>query len=377
MIIGTDKERKVDAKARIVEWRVGVTPGAVERLVRLGHTYLVEAGAGATAGFSDEQYVRAGAEIVATQAEVYARADMIYKVKEPQRGEWELFRKGQILFTYIHSGNRQEMLESLLAREVVGVAYEDVQLDDGRLPMLEPMSIIAGHISQQRAYRYLLADEGNVGIISGNMAGVTPAKVVVMGTGFAGEAAIREAHGSGSHVIALYKDGFARAERIMRNYPGVICLRSTPDNVTRALEGAHVLNNCMTWPISLRDEVLVTKEMLSLMDPNGIVVDVSAELQGGLETTRGVHTSHAEPLIRLAGRTHYVVPNIPAIVARSASEALVNVTLPWAEIIAGGWDWRAARADSPLYRGVTCAGGQVINAVVREWYDSVKGNPKA
>jgi alanine dehydrogenase len=373
MIIGTDKERKTDSKGRIVEWRVGVTPGAVERLVKLGHTYVVETGAGTTAGFSDDQYARAGAEIVGAQADVYARADMIYKVKEPQRPEWSLFRKGQILFTYIHSGNRAEMLANLLAHEVVGVAYEDVQLPNGRLPMLEPMSIIAGHISQQRAYRYLLADEGNVGIISGNMAGVTPAKVVVMGTGFAGEAAIREAHGSGSHVVALYKDGFARAERIMRNYPGVICLRSTPDNVQRALDGAHVLNNCMTWPISLRDEVLVTQKMLSIMDPNGIVVDVSAELQGGLETTRGIHTSHAEPLISIAGRTHYVVPNIPAIVARSASEALVNVTLPWAEIIAAGWDWRIARQDSPLYLGLTCAGGKVVNAVVKEWYDSVCG----
>jgi len=217
MILGTDKERKVDNKGRIEEWRVGATPLAVGCLVKRGHHYIVETGAGARAGFTDDQYVQAGAEIVATQAEVYARADMICKVKEPQRPEWGLFRKGQILFTYIHSGNREEMLSSLLSHEVVGIAYEDVQLPDGRLPMLEPMSIMAGHISQQRAYRYLLADEGNVGIISGNMAGVCPAKVVVMGTGFAGEAAIREAHGSGSHVVALYKDGFARAERIMRN----------------------------------------------------------------------------------------------------------------------------------------------------------------
>ena len=371
MIIGTDKERKVDSKGRIVEWRVGATPSAVERLVKLGHSYVVETGAGVTAGFSDDQYASAGAKIVASQEEVYARADMIYKVKEPQRSEWGLFRKGQILFTYIHSGNREEMLANLLSHEVVGVAYEDVQLPDGRLPMLEPMSVIAGHISQQRAYRYLLADEGNIGIISGNLAGVAPAKVVVMGTGFAGEAAIREAQGSGSHVIALYKEGFARAERIMRNYPGVICLRSTPDNVRRALEGAHVLNNCMTWPISLRNEVLVTSEMLSLMDEHGIVVDVSAELQGGLESTRGVHTSHAEPTVCLAGKTHYVVPNIPAIVARAASEALVNVTLSWAEILAGGWDWRAAKQDSPLYLGLTCAGGKVVNATVKEWYESL------
>ncbi len=371
MIIGTDRERKVDAKGRIVEWRVGVTPSAVERLVKLGHKYLVETNAGIAAGYSDEQYQLAGATIVRSQEEVYARAEMIYKVKEPQRSEWGLFRKGQILFTYIHSGNREEMLASLLARDVVGIAYEDVQLHDGRVPMLEPMSVIAGHISQQRAYRYLLADEGNVGIISGNLAGVAPAKVVILGTGFAGEAAIREAQGSGSQVVALYKDGFARAERIMRNYPGVICLKSTPDNVRRALEGAHVLNNCMTWPISLRNEVLVTSAMLSLLDDNGIVVDVSAELQGGLESTRGLHTSHAEPIVRVAGKTHYVVPNIPAIVARSASEALVNVTLPWAEVIAGGWDWRQASPDFPLYRGLTCAGGKVINSVVKEWYDSL------
>jgi alanine dehydrogenase len=371
VIIGTDKERKVDSQDRIVEWRVGVTPGSVERLTQLGHSCLVETKAGLAAGYTDEQYVKSGAEIVSTQAEVYARADMIYKVKEPQRPEWDLFKQGQILFTYIHSGNRPEMLESMLRHELVGVAFEDVLLPDGRLPMLEPMSIIAGHISQQKAYRYLLADEGSVGIISGNLAGVTPAKVAVLGLGFAGEAAIREAHGSGSQVVALYRDNFARAERIMRNYSGVVCLRSTSDNVRRALEGAHVLNNCMTWPITLRNEVLVTSEMLDLMDAHGIVVDVSSELQGGLETTRGLHTSHAEPITTRAGKPHYVVPNIPAIAARSASEALANVTLPWAEVIAGGWDWRKAVPDSPLAIGLTCAGGKVMNRVVKEWYESL------
>ncbi|NTU73517.1 alanine dehydrogenase [Candidatus Roizmanbacteria bacterium] len=371
MIIGTDKERKADSRNCIIEWRVGVTPGAVERLIQLGHTCLIESNAGAAAGYSDGQYLQAGAEIVSTQEEIYARADMIYKVKEPQRSEWGLFKKGQILFTYIHSGNREEMLACLLKNEVVGIAYEDVMMADGRLPMLEPMSIIAGHISQQKAYRYLLADEGNVGIISGNLAGVSPAKVVILGIGYAGEAAIREAHGSGSQVIALYRNDFTKADRIMRTYPGVVCLRSTSENVRRALEGSHVLNNCMTWPISLRNEVLVTTAMLQLMDPHGIIVDVSAELQGGVETTRGLHTSHAEPVVQREGKAHYVVPNIPAIVARSASEALVNVTLPWAEIIAGGWDWRKASTDSPLYLGLTCAGGQVINYVVKEWYESI------
>jgi alanine dehydrogenase len=370
VIIGTDKERKTDNKGRIVEWRVGATPGSVEELVKRGHKYLIESGAGETAGYTDEDYLKSGAEIVLTQEEIYFRADMIYKVKEPQKSEWSYFRKGQILFTYIHAGNRLEMLENLLEREVVGIAYEDVQIADGRLPMLEPMSIIAGHIAQQRAYRYLLADEKNIGVISGNLAGVPPAKVVILGTGFAGEAAIREAHGSGSHVIALYKNNFAKAERIMKNYPGVICLKSTPDNLRFALEDAHVLNNCMTWPISLRDEVLIDVKMLDLMDLNGIVVDVSSELQGGLETTRGIHTSHAEPVIKIAEKTHYVVPNIPAIAARSASNALANATLPWALILASGWDWRNAPEKSPLYLGITCAGGKVINSILKEWYES-------
>lgn len=371
MIIGTDKERKVDSQNCIVEWRVGLTPGAVERLVKIGHECLIEINAGIAAGYSNEEYQNAGAEIVSTQEEVYARAGMIYKVKEPQRSEWELFNNGQILFTYIHSGNREEMLSNLLKREVIGIAYEDVLLSDGRLPMLEPMSIIAGHISQQKAYRYLLADEGNVGVLSGNLAGVLPAKVVILGIGFAGEAAIREAHGSGSQVIALYHNNFSKAEKIMRTYRGVVCLRSTSDNVRRALDGAHVLNNCMTWPISLRNEVMVTSDMLNLMDSNGIVVDVSSELSGGLESTRGLHTSHANPIVNRVGKMHYVVPNIPAIAARSASDALVNVTLPWAEIIASGWDWRYAQQESPLFRGLTCAGGKVINPDIKDWYDSL------
>ena len=371
MIIGTDKERKVDSHGRIVEWRVGVTPGAVERLKSLGHACLIESGAGVAAGYTDEEYFRSGAEIVATQSEVYERSDMIYKVKEPQKDEWTLFKKSQILFTYIHAGNRPEMLANLLQRGVVGIAYEDVQTADGRLPMLEPMSIIAGHISQQRAYQYLLTDTGNVGILSGSMAGVPPAKVVVVGTGFAGEAAIRLARASGSQVTALFKDNFARAERIMLTYPGVICLKSTPDNVRVALYGAHVLNNCMTWPISMRHEVLIPSSMIDLMDTHGIVMDVSSELQGGLETTRGIHTSHAEPTVKLAGKTHYVVPNIPAIAARSASNALVNATLPWAEKIAAGWDWLKVRHDTPLYSGLTCAGGKVINPVIKEWFESI------
>jgi alanine dehydrogenase len=371
MIIGTDKERKNDDAGRIVEWRVAVTPAAIEHLTRLGHTFLIETGAGKAAGYSDEEYRLSGAEIVSTQEEVYDRAEMIYKVKEPQKQEWGLFKKGQILFTYIHAGNRPAMLSNLLEHEVVAIAYEDVMISDGRLPMLEPMSIIAGHISQQRAYRYLLVDEGNIGIISGNLAGVEPAKVVVLGIGFAGEAAIREAHGSGSHVIALYKNDFQKAEKIMRKYPGVICLKSTGDNLRYALEGAHVLNNCMTWPISLRNDVLITADMLSLMNENGVIVDVSSELQGGLETTRGLHTSHTEPIVQRAGKTHYVVPNIPAIAARTASKALVNVTLPWAEIIAGGWNWLNAPQDSPLYLGLTCAGGKVINSVIKEWYAAI------
>ncbi len=370
--IGTDKERKVDSKGRIIEWRVGITPDAVTRLVKLGHTYLIESGAGIAAGYADEVYERAGAEIVQTQEEVYSRADMIYKVKEPQKGEWDFFHEGQIIFTYIHSGNRREMLSSLLKHKVVGIAYEDVRLSDGRLPLLEPMSIIAGHISQQKAYRYLLTDEGNIGIISGNLVGVAPAKVVILGTGFAGEAAIREAHGAGSHVIAFYKENYRKAESIMRNYPGVICLRSSTENICRAIYGAHILNNCMTWPISMRNEILITKEMLSLMDDNGIIIDVSAELQGGIETTRGIHTSHIEPTVQIEGKMHYVVPNIPAIVARAASEALVNVTLPWAEIIASGnFDWRTTSHDSPLYSGLTCAGGEIINSEIKDWYNSI------
>jgi alanine dehydrogenase len=331
---------------------------------------LVETAAGEAAGYADREYERAGAEIIATQEELYSRAEMIYKVKEPQKAEWGLFRSGQVLFTYIHAGNRAEMLSNLLERRVVGIAYEDVQTPDGRLPMLEPMSIIAGHIAQQKAYTYLLNDGGNVGILSGNLAGIAPARVVILGTGFAGSAAIRAARASGSHVVALYRDNFARAEQIMLTYPGVICLKSTPDNVRRALEGAHVLNNCMTWPINLRHEVLISKEMLGLMNDHAVIVDVSSELQGGLETTRGVHTSHAEPSVRLAGKTHYVVPNIPAIAAHSASNALVNVTLPWAELLASGWDWRTASTGSALYRGLTCADGKVVNPVLKEWYES-------
>ncbi len=371
MIIGTDKERKTDAKGNLVEWRVGITPGAVERLVQLGHTCLVENGAGQAAGYGDEAYRGAGAEIVSTQAEVYARAQLIYKVKEPQKPEWGLFRKGQILFTYVHACNRLEMLSGLVERETVAIAYEDVQTADGRLPMLEPMSIIAGHMAQLRAYQYLLVDAGNVGILSGSMVGIPPAKVAILGTGFAGESAIRIARACGSQVIALYRDNFTRAERIMQNYPGTICLKSTPENVRFALQGAHVLNNCMTWPITRRNEVLITADMLSLMDEHGIVMDVSAELQGGLESTRNLHTSHAEPVVTIAGKPHYVVPNIPAIAARSASNALVNATLPWAEMIAGGWDWRHAQEDSPLYRGITCAGGRVVHPVVKEWYDAM------
>lgn len=370
MIIGTDRERKIDAQGREIEWRVGVTPGAVQHLVAQGHECLVETGAGLAAGFTDSEYARAGAEIVGGQQEIYGRAELIYKVKEPQEAEWDLFRPGQILFTYIHSAGRRAMLDALLEHRVVAVAFEDVRTADGRLPMLEPMSIFAGHVAQQKGYQYLLCDGGNVGILSGHMTGIEPAKVCVLGTGSAGEAALRVAWGMGSRVVALYHGNFVRAQRIERSYRGVTCLQSTPDNVARALEGTHILNNCMTWPIDRRDELLVSTAQLASLDDHAVVVDVSAELLGGLESTRGVHTSHDDPVVRIADKIHYVVPNVPAIAARSASLALVNSTLPWACKLAAGWSWDAATTDDPLRRGLTCAGGQVHEPLIKSWYES-------
>lgn len=371
MILGTDKERKTDAVGRLTEWRVGATPDGVRQLTAAGHTWLVETGAGRAAGFEDAAYAAAGAEIVATQTELYGRAELICKVKEPQPAELGLLRPGQLFFTYLHCAGDRPLLDGLLDRRVVAIALEDVRTPDGRLPLLEPMSIFAGHLAQQLGYRYLLGDAGGVGLLSGHLTGIEPAKVCVFGTGHAGEAAIRVAWGMGSRVVAFYRSNRLRAERIERIYPGVTCLQSTPDQVARALDGAHLLTNTMPWPVARRHQLLVTTEQLVTLDPHAVVLDVAAEHEGGVESSRGVRTCHAEPLVEVAGKRHYVVPNIPALAARSASLALAQATGSWIRQLAEGWNWRDAPAEDPLRLGLTCADGEILEPRIRAWYGDV------
>ncbi len=359
MIIGTNKETKNR------EYRVALLPSGAETLVAAGHTVLVEAGAGAGAGWTDEAYEQAGARLVADSETLFAEAEMIYKVKEPMPAEYDLLRRDQVLFTYIHSAGNRPLCDKLLSSGVTGIAFEDILLDDGRLPLLEPMSIFAGYMGMLKGFELLTPMLGGPGLLPGGMPGVRPTRVMILGAGFVGCGALQVAHGLGADVTVLDIDVDALA-RVSQRFPGIKTLLSNAENIREALAGADVLLNAVSWPRTRKGH-LVTREMLGLMPAGAVVVDVAADIRGGLETCER-QTSHDEPTYVTGGHTHYVVANIPSLAARSASEALAAVTMPYALQIAAKGARQALLDDMPLRRGLTCLDGNMVRAVTAEWY---------
>ena len=357
MIIGIPKEIKDN------EYRVSTTPGAVKTLVQAGHHVLVETQAGEGSGFPDEEYARNGAEIVGTPAEVFARADMIIKVKEPLPPEYELLREGQILFTFLHLAAEKEVTHVLLERKVTGIGYETVQLPNGSLPLLTPMSEVAGRMAVQIAAHYLEKISGGRGKLLGGVPGVPPADVVIVGGGTVGTNAAMVALGMGAGVIILdiNADRLRYLSEILHG--NLITLSSNPHNIAEAVRRADVLIGAVLLP-GAKAPCLVTRAMVETMKPGSVIVDVAID-QGGCVETSHV-TSHSDPIYLVNGVLHYGVPNIPGAVPRTSTYALSNATLPYALKLANLGFEEAIKSNGALVKGVnTYKGFLTCPAVAR------------
>ena len=321
MIIGVPKERKTD------ENRVAITPGAVPVFLKAGHKVLIEEGAGKGSGIEDTEFVLSGAEIVPTAEELYERADMIYKVKEPQPSEYNLLREGQIIFAYFHLAAEPEVTRVLMEKKVVAVAYETVVID-GKIPMLAPMSEIAGRMATQIGAHFLEKSNGGRGMLLGGVPGVTPAEVVILGGGIVGVNAARIAMGMGAKVTVI--DVNVQRLRYLDEANGgrLLTLYSNPQNTAQAVAKADLLIGAVLIPGG-RTPQLCTKENVSAMQPGSVIVDVAID-QGGCIETMDHTTTHGSPTFERYGVLHYAVPNIPGAVPRTSTYALNNATLPFA-----------------------------------------------
>ncbi|MCU6710106.1 alanine dehydrogenase [Paenibacillus sp. J5C_2022] len=352
MIVGVPKEIKQS------EYRVALTPAGVTMLRAAGHEVLVERGAGEGSGFLDEDYVREGAVIIEEAAEVWARAQMVMKVKEPLQEEFRHFRNGLLLFTYLHLAAAPELTTALIDSGVTGIAYETIQHDNGSLPLLTPMSEVAGRMAVQVGAQFLEAFNGGRGVLLGGVPGVPPAEVVVIGGGIVGTNAARIALGMGANVVILEKSP-DRMRYLDDVFDGRIrTLMSSPYHIAEAVSAADLVIGAVLIPGS-RAPHLVTEEMVMRMKKGAVIVDVAVD-QGGSIATVDRPTTHKDPIYVKHGVIHYAVANIPGAVPRTSTFALTNVTMPYALQLANEGA-AAVRKYAPLQRGVNTIGGQVTN----------------
>lgn len=351
MIIGIPKEIKNN------ENRVALTPAGATALAREGHKVMVERAAGAESGFSDESYLAAGAVIAGSPGEIFSTADMIVKVKEPQPSEYGLFKEGQILFTYLHLAPEYELTRALLDKKVVGIAYETVQLPNGSLPLLAPMSEIAGRMSVQVGAQMLTKHYGGKGVLLAGVPGVLPGKVVIVGGGIVGANAAKIALGMGADVVIVEKDpARLRVLDDMFNFR-VKTVISNYYNLTNAVKEADILVGAVLLP-GAKAPQLVTEEMVKQMCQGSVIVDVAIDQGGCVETIDRI-TTHDNPTFVKHGVVHYSVANMPGAVARTSTLALTNATLPYIQKIAGKGYRNAVLEDPALARGVNVLDGRV------------------
>lgn len=358
MIIGIPKEIKNN------ENRVAIVPAGVAAFVKAGHRVLIEDQAGAGSGISNEDYVQAGAEIVPAAEDVFAGSDMIMKVKEPLPPEYGLIREGQVLFTFLHLAPEPELTRLLLDKKVVGIAYETIQLDNGALPLLTPMSEVAGRMSIQIGARFLEKPAGGKGILLGGVPGVPAADVVIIGGGVVGTNAAKMALGMGAQVTIV--DRSADRLRYLDDIFGgrAKTLMSNSYNIERAVRFADLLVGAVLVP-GARAPHLVTEEMVRQMKPGSVIVDVAIDQGGSIETIDRV-TTHDDPVYVRHGVVHYAVANMPGAVARTSTYALTNVTLGYALEIANKGYLRAVRENRPLSLGVNVMDGRVTYKAVAD-----------
>jgi alanine dehydrogenase len=357
VIVGIPREVKDS------EYRVAATAEGVRELVDAGHTVLIEEGAGLGSSLGEDRYKRAGAQFVSVAEDVWRGADMVLKVKEPQPSEYPLMREGQILFTYLHLAANRELTEELIRRKVEAVAYETVQLPDGRLPLLAPMSEIAGRMAPQVAARFLEKEHGGRGVLMGGVSGVRPARVLVLGAGMAGANAAWIAAGMEAEVIVVDKN-LDKLRFIDQIHKGrIVTLMSARLTLEQRVREADVVIGTVLLP-GARAPVLVTEEMVASMRPGSVIVDVAIDQGGCVETSR--MTTHSDPTYVVHDVVHYCVGNMPGAVPNTSTYALTNVTLPYVLDIAGRGLEEAARADPTLAGGVNVYAGSVANDGVAE-----------
>lgn len=358
MLIGVPREIKDN------ENRVALTPAGVEELTSRGHQVMVEAAAGSGSGILDEEYEIAGAEIVEDSAELIAAVDMLVKVKDPLPLEYELLRPGQILFTYLHLAAEAELTKALIKKRVTAIAYETIQLPDGSLPLLKPMSEVAGRMAVQVGAQFLEKTYGGRGVLLGGVPGVPPAEVVILGGGIVGSNAARIAMGMGAHVTVIEKNP-ERLRYLSDIFHGNIMLvMSNRYNIERAVGYADLLIGAVLIP-GARTPLLVTEEMVMAMKPGSVIVDIDVD-QGGCIETVDRRTTHGDPIYMKHDVVHYSVGNVAAAVPRTSTFALTNATLPYILQIAELGVRRAVLADEALAKGVNVIGGAVVHQAVAE-----------
>lgn len=351
MIIGVPKEIKNK------ENRVGMVIAGVRTLTEAGHKVFVQASAGIGAGISDEDYRKAGAVILESAKEIYDRAEMIVKVKEPLPEEYNLLKEGQVLYTYLHLAADEKLTKALLDRKIIGVAYETIQAADGSLPLLSPMSAVAGRMATQIGASYLQHDHGGKGMLLGGVTGVDRASVVVLGGGVVGVNSAKMAVGLGAKVTIL-DTNVGRLEYLSDIFGNTLqTLYSNSEQVEKAVIGADLVIGAVLVP-GAKAPKLVRKDMVTRMQPGGVIIDVAVDQGGSVETCRP--TSHENPTYLVDGVIHYAVPNMPGAVPRTSTFALTNVTLKYAFMIAQmGWK-EAVMKDPMLFKGVNLALGKCV-----------------
>ncbi len=357
MIIGVPKEIKNN------ESRVGMTPAGVQEMTKHGHTVYVQATVGVNSGFSDDAYIAAGAKILPTIEEIYAIAEMIVKVKEPIASEYALVREGQLVFTYFHFASSEPLTKAMVESGAVCCAYETVERKDRTLPLLVPMSEVAGRMAVQEGCYFLERPRGGKGKLMGGVPGVKPAKVFVIGAGIVGTAAARTAAGMGADVticdISLPRLAYL-TDVMPRN---VKTLMSSEYNIREELRSADLVIGSVLIP-GAKAPKLVTRDMLALMQPGSVLVDVAIDQGGCFETSRP--TTHEEPTYYVDGILHYCVANIPGAVPYTSTLALTNATLPYALQLADK-GWRKACTDNEeLRKGLNVVEGKVVYREVAE-----------
>jgi len=360
MKIGVVKEIKPD------ENRVALIPSGVEALAARGHDIFVERNAGRGSGFADREYQSHGATLLQTSQEVFAAADLVVKVKEPIETEYALLSEDKMLFAYFHFAASRPLIESVLSSKVTAIAYETVEDEDGHLPLLTPMSEVAGRMAIQQGAKYLEREHGGRGVLLGGVPGVPPAVVVILGAGVVGFNAATMAAGMGARVIILDID-LRKLRHINEVLPkNVVTLMSNPANIRAALAEADVVVSSVLIP-GEKSPMLIQRGHLSTMKNGSVIIDVAIDQGGSVETSRP--TEHGDPIFQADGVVHYCVTNMPGAMPLTSTLALTNATLPFIQLIADHGLAEASRQNAALGRGISAVRGELADQRIAQLFD--------